>query len=57
MRDEQEMLKAREEISRLREALRAAPMPYSESVLKENWDEVYADWWHKYASEKALGEG
>lgn len=36
-------------------ALRSAPMPYSESVLRgEDWDERYDEWWHKNASEAAL---
>lgn len=42
----------------LREALRAAPMPFAESTYSdEEWDTAYDEWWHKYASEEALDNG
>jgi DNA repair exonuclease SbcCD ATPase subunit len=38
-------------------ALREAPMPARESIIRdEKWDEHYGEWWHARASDAAIAE-
>lgn len=49
--------RAQKKRAALERSLREAPMPYRESILKdEEWDDYYDEWWHRNASEAALAE-